>query len=516
MTANPLQQHNNTKDLPMFRQAVMGEEKKEEADPGIVNFRQRIHSALELLPTKEDDLLQHYYDAKETEENSLIMILGQRWAQKTELALTLKEVVEEEDRGYFLRGSFTNLDLVKPHSALFEVVTAFSQQVADRGGEEIERIREIALQTLENDIGMLVSVVPSFNAFFGDALETKNKRKISREAKRFIPLLGSFFTAVASKNRPVVIFLENIGCADDASLIALTQLVVDHKASGLIFMATCESNVSPTSELASQLRDMENRGGAMIRDISLSSMKDTDVFSVVSTALECEPSDCDALCRFILSKTKITPLSLSLLLEYLLSNNMIFGTAMLGWSWNEREIVKAMKNDIICREVQSQAAKLGKDVFSVLTIASCLGVSMDVATLDTAAGFDTRPMLSHASSKHIVVPCRGERNDWAFWSEEIRDSLYATIPENERASRHLMIGKALWKRAVVEDNVERDVFAILSQLCKGVDAISVSREKEKKAIARLCLLGGQRAAKLSAFSVASRFLRTGISLLAES
>lgn len=493
------------------------EEKKDDASSAqnLVSFRERTQAAIKLLPTKEDDLLKYYKQAKtDDKDHSFILIFGCKWSAKTEMALTLKENVEYDDEGYFLGGSYTRLNLFKPHSALLEATETLTRQVLARGEAEMGRVRKKALEALGDDVELLVSILPSFQALVGKSCKKKKKQKIAREAKRFVPVLGSFFQAVASPERPIVFFLENIDLADAPSLDAVKTLVVEHHAPGLIFMATSDADDSPMSELSSQLRNMEKKGGVTIRNITINTMSEDEMVSVVSSALECEPRDCQSLCQFLLREAKLTPMSLSYLLEHLISSNMIFGTAMFGWSWDERGIRKALKKDPACLEVQEHTKKLGGDIFSCLTMASCLGVSMSVATLDTISGFDSRPLIAETALKTSYVHHERGEDDLSFSSEDVRQALYEAIPERERNERHFAIGKTLWKQAIAEDTVEENVFLILGQVCKGVDA--VSKEKEKKAVAQLCLLGGQKASKFSAFHVASYFLRTGISLLSES
>lgn len=501
---------------PTFRQTRMvGEEKKEDVNPDLMQFRKRMEEAIRKISTKDDDLLKYYNKAKQQDTvTSLIMILGSKWTAKTELALTLKETIEYEENGYFLRGSFTNLGLVKPHSALFEAATAFVKQVIARGGPEVERVRKRITDSLEDDTGLLASVVPSFDGIVGESFRNKNKRRLARESKRFLPVLGNFLAAVASNDRPVVVFLENLDLADQVSLDALKQLILEHQAPGLIFLATSDSNVSSSSDLASRLRDMEERGGLVIRDIELKPLNHREVVSIVAETLECEPRDCESLCEFIRKETKITPLSLSFLLEHLWSSNIIYGTSMLGWSWDEKALRKVLKKDIVELEIQSQAHMLGPEIFSVLRTASCLGVSMDVAILDTLESSDTGSLIAEAASKKLFVQHERGEDEWGFWSEDARQALYETIPETERALKHWTLGRTIWKKAIAEDSVDENLFLILSQICKGVDA--VTKEKEKNLAATLCLLGGQKAAKLSAFHVASVFLQTGLSFLNDS
>ena len=161
---------NSTEETPAFRQVPMvsGEEKKKDSPTQeVLDLRKRIEMAVKCLPTNEEELLKRYREAKEVTVNTFILILGSKWAATTELALSLNETVEYEESAYFLRGSFTKLDLVKPHSALFEATESFAQQVVARGETEVERVRTRALEALDTDLELLASLMPSLEAILG-------------------------------------------------------------------------------------------------------------------------------------------------------------------------------------------------------------------------------------------------------------------------------------------------------------------------------------------------------------
>ena len=491
----------------------MADEKKDDR-LDLVKLRQRIRTALDThVPTKEDDLLRLYQQAKEDTHNSLIVILGSQWTEKTELALSLKEKIDYEERGYFLRGGFTHLHLVKPHIAIFQAVQSFARQVLQRGEQEVDWVRKQTREVLGDDAGLLASLMPALEQLLGGEFKKKNKRKVAREGKRFLSVLGDFLAAMASKERPMVVFMENLDLADQPSLEALKKLL-DHRVTGLVFLATCDTNVSPSSTLAAQLREMEERDGISICDITLKHMTEAQVKLVTSQVLECDVPECESLCQFLCKETKFTPKSLSLFLEWGLSSNSIYGTAMFGFSWDERAVQKVLTKDLVKAEIQSQAAKMGDDIFVVLKKASCLGETIDLSLLDVVTERDTQAAMSEAAAKTFFVQYERDEPECGFCCEEARQSVYESIPEDERSSMHLSLGKKIWKRAVEDDTVEMNVFSILSQLCKGAEVII--KDKEKTAIATLCLFGGQRAAKLSAFQTASHFLQVGISLLPES
>jgi len=99
---------------------------------------------------------------------------------------------------------------------------------------------------------------------------------------------------------------------------------------------------------------------------------------------------------------------------------------------------------------------------------------------------------------------------YRFAHDWIRQSAYDLIPENERDELHLRIGRKLWKCSS-QDIINKNIFIIVSLLNKGSKLISDSRERIR--LSELNLRAGEKAADVSAYTQASKYLRKGLQLL---
>jgi predicted ATPase len=133
--------------------------------------------------------------------------------------------------------------------------------------------------------------------------------------------------------------------------------------------------------------------------------------------------------------------------------------------------------------IQQQVRCFGQRLDKVLTTASCVGSVVDAAVLNDLVGFDTHSLLAKTALATKLIRYDRERKVLSFVSEEIRQVLYEWIPIDNRAAKHWSIGRKLWRQTDGEDQLDRNMFAILSHLCKGVAALT--KENDKKALARL-------------------------------
>ncbi len=96
--------------------------------------------------------------------------------------------------------------------------------------------------------------------------------------------------------------------------------------------------------------------------------------------------------------------------------------------------------------------------------------------------------------------------------DEIEAAAYALVTSDQAQETHLAIGRRLWK-SMDEEELKRNIFVVLSQLMRGVDLIQT--QKERDAVASLCLWAGETAARSSTFRTALAYLDVGLELLGE-
>ena len=107
---------------------------------------------------------------------------------------------------------------------------------------------------------------------------------------------------------------------------------------------------------------------------------------------------------------------------------------------------------------------------------------------------------------HALELGASDRSGKARTIDELRqdlDTAYSLIPEGERASAHLRIGRLLSSQ-VPPDEIEERVFEIVNQLDRG--AVLITARDERERVAELDLVAGMRAKRSTAYASALRYL----------
>ncbi len=173
--------------------------------------------------------------------------------------------------------------------------------------------------------------------------------------------------------------------------------------------------------------------------------------------------------------------------------------------------------------------KLKPQTRQILQLAACIGNQFEIETLAIVAGNTPQKialLLREAMAKGLVYSLSDAyksielgvsqqtgqgKVEYKFVHDHIQQAAYSLIPDSEKLSTHLKIGRLLLKHINSE---ERDpkIFKIVNQLNIGRELIS--QQKERYQLARLNLSAGQQARDSSAFAAAFHYFNIGLELLA--
>src|SRR5262249_56688323 len=126
----------------------------------------------------------------------------------------------------------------------------------------------------------------------------------------------------------------------------------------------------------------------------------------------------------------------------------------------------------------------------VLTLAACIGSPFDVDTLAVVSQQSaeaTAELVGRAVDEGLVVRASGGDGGYAFLHDRVQQAAYARLPDADRNSVHLAVGRLLlgrWDRGAAEERV----FDIVGHLNIGRELIAAA--DQRLALARLNLPAG--------------------------
>jgi len=466
--------------------------------------------------TQEEETVLRCYESMVQGEPacSLLLVTGASGSGKTRLVKhTLQKRVRDAG-GYFLVGKFDQLQRPEPYRGFVAAFTEFTSQVVKRGPEAVKAMRESIEDVVGDDCCVLTSMIPALGRILGDHENDSSKARADDAIQRFVFAFRMFLRAVSSQDQPVVLLLDDLHYADFCSLDVLTHQVRDLKNNpGLFIVGTCDDSDRMTNDtyLAFKLREMEKGGVAPIEHVSLRNLEPGEVNHLLGNALHLSRLEqSESLGAIVSAQTKGNMFYIIEFVRWLQDSGLLsFDESTGTWQWDSDEISMTIN---VCRVgdfLVDRLELLPMDTRDVLKVAACFGSHLDEKLIEYVLGRPVGDIVVQAAAKGILVFDETHGN-FAFEHDGMQSAAYNLIPEDGRELFHLEVGRRLW-RHLNKDELDRHIFLVLSQM--NIGRRLITREKERYAVATLCLHAGRKAAKSSTFRTAAVYLNLAIYLL---
>ncbi|GAX18129.1 hypothetical protein FisN_25Hh111 [Fistulifera solaris] len=464
---------------------------------------------------REEDQLAEFYDeriSRKSEKSKLIIIRGPVGCGKSRLAETLREKVDDQS-GYFLVGHFDPLhfDPPKPYAAFVMAIEAFTTAVVNRG-EEDAILGDCARLSAE-DIGILIGMVPSLEHLFGrrkiqEVKENARPRGPDRLG-RFVRVFRSFLRCISSETRPIVLLFKGMQWADRCSCDLLGGITRESGIVGLFCIGTVDTNVRLENRISATSPDFLQHGDVATIELHNLDENQVSLFLTKTFDVSTKGTLWSDFANMLYVQTQGNFLYIVIFLEMLLASKTV--TIQEGtWSFSMEEVQKQLRDASLSSFFCTTISLESQQSLELLKVCACLGSEFDLRVVENVFGYQPEMHLEELSSKGYIKPAV---NGYAFAHNCFQEAAYGLIPLEQRSLFHVEIGRRLWRSMDSDDDLDANLYTILSQFSKGKHLLK--RDKECLRLASLCLQAGQKAAKASAFRAAVSYLELGIYVLME-
>ncbi|GAB1537982.1 hypothetical protein NUACC21_06380 [Scytonema sp. NUACC21] len=385
--------------------------------------------------------------------------------------------------------------------------------------------------------------------------------ELSRVAaqNRFNLLFQRFIKVFATKEHPLVIFLDDLQWADTTSLKFIQLLSSQNNsleeqpkysenpekstiAEGgfLLIGAYRDNEVSQMHPLYFTLNEIK-KTGILIHQIYLKELSFDSLVNLISDTLNCQDFTADFLTRIVITKTKGNPFFIHQFLKYLHNESILkFNFFHRTWQYDIDEVKAIALTDDIVEFMALQLDKLPSQTQEVLKLAACIGNDFDLKTLaiiyeksevDTAADLwqslldglvlpEAGDRLLVDESELLPIPHEGLRK-YKFLHNRVRQAAYSLIPDDCKQSIHLKIGKLLLSSIPINER-KKNIFILVNQFNIAAELLvnqsdkpgTVCAKGDRDELAQMNLIAGRKALASTAYTAAVKYLTTSLQLLA--
>ena len=277
------------------------------------------------------------------------------------------------------------------------------------------------------DVALLL---PELRELFPDLPEASAPESEGARVRLFDAVVA--FLKNVARERPIVLFFDDLHAADEPSLLLLRFLARD-VAEARLFVLAAYRDVDPKvrDPLRTTLSELVRE--PVTRRIALDGLAQEDVAEYISIVASVEP-EAGAVAE-IHAETAGNPLFVGEIVRLLVAQ------ARLGVGVEALEIPAGIREVI-----GSRAARLTEQCRKLLTLASVLGREFEIDALRHLSGYSDEALydaLDEAMSERIVGDVPGDAARLRFAHVLIRDTLYDELTPARRMQHHREAGAVL-------------------------------------------------------------------------
>jgi len=476
---------------------------------------------------QEIELLTTAFQRACTGNVEIMMVSGPAGIGKTALVQEICKTVASQ-HSYFIAGKFDQFQDNIPYSALIRALQSLIRQLLTESEPAIDKWRKNIQTTIESNGKVIADILPEVELIIGPQPSLPLLAPV--EAKnRFHAVFQKFIRVFSQPECPLVMFLDDLQWADEASLQLIKQILTAQDNKYLFFIGAYRdfdlSISHPTIRTLEEIR----KSGVTANSIALGPLNLTAVACLIADSIRCVPDKARLLAELILAKTGGNPFFLIEFLKNLHEEGLIvFDHHHSIWKWELGQIQERGITDNVVELIIGKVQQLHRETQELLKLAACIGNTFDLKALsyaykntpDTtaaalwpaiAAGFI---LIQGSVLKVIKTEHVGSVNEtyqeYKFVHDRVQQAVYSMIPQEERLEAHFHVGQLLLLNMKHPDRETR-IFDIVNQLNRGRKLMKDQNILNE--LAGLNLLAGKKAKSSIAYDSAFRYFQTGKDLL---
>lgn len=463
----------------------------------------RIHQ--KLYGRKHDiEALTAAFERSLAGSREIVLVSGYSGIGKSSLVHEILKPLARE-RGYFTSGKYDHYNRDVPYSAVIQAFDGLVRQILAESEARVLRWRSAILEALGPNAQVVCDVIPSLSHVVGaqPPVPALGPIEAQNRLKRCFLLFVSVFARCA---HPLVLFLDDLQWIDPASLGLLRALLADDSLEALFFCGAYRDNeVSPRHPLILAIED----AGVVVRDIVLAPLARPHLIEMLSDSLK--RGDCGPLADAVQTKTGGNPFFVKEFVRSLHDHGVLSYAAGSGWHWDLAAIDALGYTDNVVDLMVRTIARLPPATVNALKLAAAIGHRFDLdvlAAVSECSPEDAYARLDPAVSEGLVI---AGREGYRFAHDKVQEGAYAMVPEADRPTFHLRIGRLLAGKLDLSEC--HSLFDVVGHLNSAGDL--VSDPAERLLLAGMNLEAARRAEDSAAFGAALRYLQFGLLRLPE-
>ncbi|WP_080844239.1 AAA family ATPase [Cytobacillus gottheilii] len=444
---------------------------------------------------------------------NVVLIPGEAGIGKTALVNEIHKPLIKE-KGYFISGKFEQMNRTVPLAPILAAFQSLIRQFLTENEGQVEVWKREIQEGLSVQSSILTALLPELAWLIGESKHANNRSLLDTQRLQLYSF-QQFINIIATKDHPLVLFLDDLQWADIASLEWIEYMLTQANCQYFMIIAAYREN-----EIGQQHPFKKTLNLLEIKNVPISSIPIRNL-SKKQVSLWLEQSFCDQgahiaeLSVHIYRITQGNPFYIRQLLKSFEDDGFItLLPEQRKWSIQEKYKESIADEDVLSFLI-GRMELLPSNIQSILQLASCIGNRFDLKTLSIISGatlertaellWDTLEagfiLPAHVSYKWIYreeaeALVEEEPLYYTFLHDRIQQAFYEMMTEEEQEAAHLTIGRLL---CMHESSIKNDIFTIVNHLNRTQNRLTL---QEKQKLREWNITAAEKAKNAAAYSEA--------------
>jgi signal transduction histidine kinase len=369
-----------------------------------------------------------------------VLISGAPGVGKTALADEVRPIVASRG-GWLVAGKFDQHRRDLEFDAVHQALRALGRVLLAEPEPELAELRRRISTAAGSNAGLLTALVPEFAVLLdappdaGDPLTAQ-----VRAAQAALAVLR----AVASPQRPLVVFVDDLQWAGRTPLGFVDLVLSDEPIGGLLLVgAYRDSDLETGHPLASLLSRWHEQAG--VRHIRLGNLPAASLVDLVAEMLHVDRATAAGLVDLIEPQTSGNPYETVELLHALRRDGVLSRTAD-GWRWDEGAARARLARSQVAELLGARVEAMGPGCRQMVEAMASLGGRAELSLLQAATGEPAsvvEQLLAPALDEGLLVVDAGVRGARRFRHDRAREVVLAGLDRRQRRTLQLATARRL-------------------------------------------------------------------------
>ncbi|MFT7008721.1 MAG: putative ATPase/signal transduction histidine kinase/CheY-like chemotaxis protein [Colwellia sp.] len=458
------------------------------------------------------------------EHCKLILIDGESGIGKTALVQEMAKNLPKEN-ALIISGKFDQFTNSSPYSAMSSAIGLTIEEILSRSDTELQKVRQKISEALGEDCRIINEVIPRCELLLGKYPELPDLGPVGTKL-RFFNVIQKFLFSLTEPGYPVILFLDDLQWADEASLSLLVNLVTSSQTQRFLIIGTFRTAEVNESHPLNIARTEMELGNADLELIHLEGLDKNKFQQWIADSLDISPEESIGLANMICEQSNGNAFFATKLVIDLQERSMFkFDNVLERWQWQEEDIFEYADSAALPDMMNVSLENLSPVTRELLVLASCLGNEFSVTLLASLKqteieailtllqpAFDAE-LIERSNHGTIKKPLVAENKDYfiRFRHDRIREAFYQYENFESRPQMHLHIAEILASTKEAS-GLNLQLFKVVEQYKRALSLLTDDVDKTK--VARLFFLAGEKSDRSTAYAASVDYLTHACELLA--